>query len=222
MKYGTIMDTMDSINRAAAALNVTPNGGTFTAKQFNDIRHYETPTLDTMRKRGAIVVDHVETFVVSAKVTIDIKTPGQHWYPSIIGNVTMVNNATIDSIDGNAVAPITLLQTLADANEDLRKFFNDFDVIPNGFDGYTSFDKRLVRYDFNGFYVVVDFRPKCEGHRNFYRFDLAGFLKKSRAELNADADRAENKAKQLVRTSKEYKALAARIRDMIADINGMD
>lgn len=222
----TIRNTIDSVNRAAAALGVSPYGDdglTFTRREFNA----ETKgahvfwSLENLRDRHAVVVDHSETFIHSASliVSIDPFTNTRYYHGGSIKSLRVSMHMSKHDI-------VLVLQTsnplavFSSMNADIAKFFADNnikakDVACCDYDGDDN--ETIVYMDYAT--VVIKYAPEFEGLRYFYRFDLRGFLQRQRNFINDAITGCEEQAAKYQELADAKTAQAAKLRKVIANLN---
>lgn len=215
----TISSTIDSVNRAAAALGVSPYGDdglTFTRREFNA----ETKgahvfwCLENLRDRHAVVVDHSETFIHPASLTISIasvyadikrlKLP-THMSEHDLGLMLQTDN------------PIAVFTSM---NTKIAKFFADNDINAANMAGcyYSDYDHKTTIH-VGYITVVIQYVPEFEGLRYFYRFDLRGFLRRQRNFINDAITGCEEQAAKYQQLADAKTAQAAKLRKMLANLN---
>lgn len=222
----TIQSTIDTVNRAAAALRVSPNGDdglTFTRREFNA----ETKgahvfwSLENLRDRHAVVIDHSETFIHSAVLTFTIspfKNTRYYLYgcfkPLSVSMSMSRHDITLMMQTDNPIAVFAFM------NADIAKFFADNsikakDVKRCDYDSYDN--KALVYMDFAT--VVIKYTPEFEGLRYFYRFDLCGFLRRQRVFIQDAVAGCEKQAAKYQQLADAKTAQAARFRKLMANLS---
>ena len=222
MQYRTVIDTIDAINKDAAMLNVTPNGGVFTRKQFNNAGCNRWYALDTMRKHNAVVIDHVETFTVPARANISIRQfdEGRNIW-RVVGSMNVCPEFPDYINIENVVYSGKFLNALVDFDEDVRAFLCRCDIDLHNCSGVSVNGDCSAFFFSNDTRVNIVFHPEYEGHRNFYRFNLDEFVKRGRTDIMGTAEWAERKAKQLAQESEERKFMAVHLRSVLANIDRM-
>ena len=173
----TISNTIDSVKRAAAALGVSPYGDdglTFTRREFETETKgaHVFDSLETLRDRHAVVVDRSETFTHPASLTVSIASA----YTDIkrLKLTTHMSEHDLELMfqTDNPIAVFTSM------NADIAKFFADNDVNAKNMNGcyYSRYDSKLTTH-VGYITVVIQYTPEFVGLRNFYRFDLRGYLR---------------------------------------------
>lgn len=222
----TIQSTIDTVNRAAAALGVSPNGDdglTFTRREFNA----ETKgahvfwSLENLRDRHAVVVDHSETFTHSAVLTFTIspfKNTRYYRYgcfkPLSVSMSMSKHDIALMMQTDNPVAVFTSV------NADIAKFFADNGIKTKDVKccDYDSDDNETIVYmDFAT--VVIKYTPEFEGLRYFYRFDLQGFLRRQRVSILDAIAGCEKQAAKYQQLADAKTAQAAKLRKLMANLS---
>lgn len=214
-----IRSTIDSVNRAAVALGVSPYGDdglTFTRREFNA----ETKgahvfwSLENLRDRHAVVVDHSETFTHPASLTVSIasvytdikrlKLP-THMSEHDLGLMFQTDN------------PIAVFTSM---NAEIAKFFTDNDVNAANMAGcyYSRYDRKLTAH-VGYITVVIQYTPEFEGLRYFYRFDLRRFLRRQTDYVNDAITGCEEQAAKYQALADAKTAQAAKLRKLLVNLN---
>ena len=173
----TISNTIDSVKRAAVALGVSPYGDdglTFTRREFETETKgaHVFDSLETLRDRHAVVVDHSETFTHPASLTVSIASV----YTSVKRLKLTTHMSEHDlGLMFQTDNPIAVFTSM---NADIAKFFADNDVNAANMNGcyYSRYDSKLTAH-VGYITVVIQYTPEFVGLRNFYRFDLCGYLR---------------------------------------------
>lgn len=223
----TIRSTIDTVNRAAAALGVSPNGDdglTFTRREFNA----ETKgthifrSLENLRDCHAIVVDHSETFTHPAILTISIDpfaaSPYYHYESARPLRVSMPMSKHDTVLMLQADNPIAVFSFM---NADIAKFFADNNIKAKNVEccNYSKHtDKTLVRMD-SGAVVVIKYTPEFEGLRYFYRFDLRGYLRHQRDSVKDAVISCEKQAAICRQLADAKTVQAAKLRKLMANLS---
>ena len=215
----TISNTIDSVKRAAAALGVSPYGDdrlTFTRREF------ETETkgahvfnsLETLRYRHAVVVDHSEMFIHPASLTVSIA--------SIYTDVKRLKLTTHMSEHDlglmlQADNPIAIFTSM---NSDIAKFFADNAVNAKSMNGcyYSRYDHKLTAH-VGYITVVIQYTPEFEGVRYFYRFDLRGYLCYQQIHINNTITECEEQAAKYQTLADAKTAQVAKLRKLMANLD---
>ena len=215
----TISNTIDSVKRAAVALGVSPYGDdglTFTRREFETETKgaHVFDSLETLRDRHAVVVDHSETFVHPASLTVSIASV----YTSLkrLNIPTRMSEHDIDLIfqTDNPIAVFTSM------NAEIAQFFADNDVNAKNMSGcyYSRYDHKLtVHVDY--ITVVIQYTPEFVGLRNFYRFDLCGYLRLQEDLIKDDIIDCETQAAKYQRLADAKTAQAAKLRKLLANLD---
>lgn len=180
-----IRNTIDSVNRAAAALGVSPYGDdglTFTRREFNAETKgaHVFDSLQSLRDRYAVVVDHSEVFTHPASLTLTIDTfnTTAFYYRYKTFKPLNVSTAMIEHDIALILRTDNPIAVLASMNANIAKFFADNRISAKNVEscGYLNYiNKTIVRMN-DGLAVVIKYNPEFEGVRYFYRFDLRRYL----------------------------------------------
>lgn len=214
-----ISNTIDSVKRAAAALGVSPYGDdglTFTRREFNAETKgaHVFDSLQSLRDRYAVVVDHSETFIHPASLTISIafvytdikrlKLP-THMSEHDLGLMLQTDN------------PIAVFTSM---NTKIAKFFADNNINAANMAGcyYSDYDHKTTIH-VGYITVVIQYAPEFEGLRYFYRFDLCGFLRRQRNFINDAITGCEEQTAKYQQLADAKTAQAAKLRKMLANLN---
>lgn len=222
----TISNTIDTVNRAAAALGVSPYGDdglTFTRREFNA----ETKgvhifwSLENLRDRCAVVVDHSETFTHSAILTFDISPfKGTRYYcygcfkPLSVSTSMSEHDIALMMQTDNPVA------VFASVNADIARFFANNHINAKNVNGchYSRYDNETTVYMDNAT-VIIKYTPEFEGLRHFYRFDLRGYLRRQVVKTNEGISKCEEKAAKYQELADAQTAQAAKLRKLLANLS---
>lgn len=215
----TISNTIDSVKRAATALGVSPYGDdglTFTKREFETETKgaHVFDSLETLRDRHAVVVDHSKTFIHPATLTVSIA--------SVYTSVKQLKLTTHMSEHDLGLMfqtdnPIAVFTSM---NAEIAKFFADNDVNASSMAGcyYSSYDHKLTAH-VGYITVVIQYTPEFEGIRYFYRFDLHGYLYRQIDRVNAAITGYEEQAAKYQQLADENTAQAAKLRKLVANLN---
>lgn len=222
----TISSTIDTVNRAAAALGVSPNGDdglTFIRREFNA----ETKgahifwSLENLRGRHAVVVDHSETFTHPASliISIDPFTSTYHYHDSSIKSLRVSTPMSKHDIALMLQAdnPIAVFFSM---NADIAKFFADNNIKAKDVAccDYDSDNNETVVYmDYAT--ITIKYAPEFEEVRYFYRFNLRGFLRRQRDFIKDAVTGCEEQAAKYQQLADAKAAQAAKFRKLMANLN---
>lgn len=214
----TISNTIDSVKRAAIALGVSPYGDdglTFTRREFETETKvaYVFDSLETLRDRHAVVVDHSETFIHPATLTVSIASV----YTSIKRLKLTTHMSEHDlGLMFQTDNPIAVFTSM---NADIAKFFADNDVNAANMAGcyYSRYDHKLTAH-VGYITVVIQYTPEFEGVRFFYRFDLRGYLRRQTDRVNDAITGYEEQAAKYQRQADANTAQAAKLRKLMANL----
>ena len=215
----TISNTIDSVKRAAAALGVSPYGDdglTFTRREFETETKgaHVFDSLKTLRDRHAVVVDHSETFIHSASLTVSISPIytdvkrlklTTHMSEHDLGLMLQVDN------------PIAVFTSM---NAEIAKFFADNDVNAANAAGcyYCRRDSKATIH-VGYITVVIKYTPEFEGVRYFYRFDLREYLRYQQIHINNTITECEEQAAKYQKLADAKTAQAAKLRKLLANLD---
>lgn len=215
----TISNTIDSVKRAAVALGVSPYGDdglTFTRREFETETKgtHVFDSLETLRYRRAVVVDHSETFTHPASLTVSIasvytdvkrlKLP-THMSEHDLGLMFQTDN------------PVAVFTSM---NAEIAQFFADNDVNAKNMSGcyYSRYDHKLtVHVDY--ITVVIQYTPEFEGIRYFYRFDLRGYLRRQADRINDAITECTDQAAKYQALADAKTAQAAKLHKLVANLD---
>ena len=215
----TIINTIDSVKRAAAALGVSPYGDdglTFTRREFETETKgaHVFDSLETLRDRHAVVVDHSKMLIHSASLTVSIAPVytdvkrlklTTHMSEHDLGLMFQTDN------------PIAVFTSM---NADIAKFFADNDVNAKNMNGcyYSRYDSKLTTH-VGYITVVIQYTPEFEGVRYFYRFDLRGYLRRQQIHINNTITECEEQAAKYQALADAKTAQVAKIRKLLANLD---
>ena len=223
----TIRGTIDSVKRAAAALGVSPYGDdglAFTRREFNaetkEARVFDS--LDTLRDRHAVIVDHSETFIHPATLTITIdpsRVASYYRYKiikplSVPVAMTQYDITSILRMDN----PVTVLTCMS---ADIAKFFADNNIKAQDVkccNYFKNANKTIVGMNSNAA-VTIKYAPEFEGLRYFYRFDLRGYLCRQSERVKDAITECEEQAAKYQQLADAKTAQAAEFRKLCANLN---
>lgn len=222
----TIRSTIDTVNRAASALGVSPNGDddlTFTRREFNA----ETKgahifwSLENLRDRHAVVVDHSETFTHPASliISIDPFTNTRYYHGGSIKSlrVSMPMSRHDIALMLQTSNPLAVFSSM---NADIAKFFADNNIKAKDMkcNDYDDDDNETIVYmDYAT--VVIKYAPEFEGLRYFYRFDLRGFIRRQRDFIKDAVVDCEEQAAKYQQLADAKTAQAAKLRKLMANLS---
>lgn len=223
----TIHSTIDTVNRAAAALGVSPNGDdglTFTRREFNaeTKRAHIFRSLENLHDCHAVVVDHSETFTHPASliVSIDPFTNTYHYHgggsiKSLRVSMPMSKHDIALMLQANN--PLAVFSFM---NADIAKFFMDNNIKAKNVAccDYDSDNNETIVY-MDCATVAIKYAPEFEGLRHFYRFDLRGFLRRQRDFIKDAISDCEEQAAQYQQLVDAKTAKAAKLRKLLANLN---
>ncbi len=215
----TIISTINSVKRAAAALGISPYGDdglTFTRREF------ETETkgalvfdsLETLRSRHAIIVDHSKTFIHPASLTVSIACVYTDVKRLKLAAHMSEHDLVLMFQTDNPIAVFTSM------NADIAKFFADNDVNAANMAGcyYSSYNHKFTAH--MGYTtVVIQYTPEFEGVRYFYRFDLRGYLCRQQIHINNTITECEEQAAKYQALADAKTAQVAKLRKLIANLD---
>lgn len=215
----TISNTIDSVKRAAVALGVSPYGDdglTFTRREF------ETETkgahvfysLETLRDSHAVAVDHSETFIHPASLTVSIASV----YTSIKRLKLTTHMSEHDlGLMFQTDNPIAVFTSM---NAEIAKFFANNDVNAKNMSGcyYSSYDRKLTAH-VGYITVVIQYMPEFEGVRYFYRFDLRGYLRRQQIHIHNTITECEEQAAKYQALADAKTAQVAKLRKLVINLN---
>lgn len=215
----TISNTIDSVKRAAIALGVSPYGDdglTFTRREFETETKgaHVFDSLETLRYRRAVVIDHSEMFTHPASLTVSIASV----YTSIkrLKLTTHMSEHDLGLMfqTNNPVAVFTSI------NAEIAKFFADNDVNAANVAGcyYSSYDHKLTVH-VGYITVVIQYTPEFDGVRYFYRFDLRRYLRHQQIHINNTITECEEQAAKYQALADAKTAQAAKLRKLVANLD---
>lgn len=215
----TISNTIDSVNRAAVALGVSPYGDdglTFTRREFETETKgaHVFDSLETLRDRHAVVVDHSETFTHPASLTVSIASV----YTSIKRLKLTTHMSEHDlGLMFQTDNPIAVFTSI---NAEIAKFFADNDVNAKSMNGcyYSCYDNELTAH-MGYITVVIQYKPEFEGIRYFYRFDLRGYLRRQEDRINYAITACEDQSAKYQALADAKTAQAAKLRKLLANLD---
>ena len=215
----TISNTIDSVKRAAVALGGAPYGDdglTFTRREFETETKgaHVFDSLETLRGRHAVVIDHSEMFTHPASLTVSIASVytsikrlklTTHMSEHDLGLMLQMDN------------PIAVFTSM---NAEIAKFFADNDVNAANMAGcyYSSYDHKLIAH-VGYITVVIQYTPEFEGVRYFYRFDLRGYLRYQQIHINNTITECEEQASKYQTLADAKATQAAKLRKLLANLN---
>lgn len=215
----TISNTIDSVKRAAVALGVSPYGNdglTFTRREFETETKgaHVFDSIETLRDRHAVVVDHSKTFIHPATLTVSIASV----YTSIkrlkLTTHTSEHDLGLMFQTDNPIAVFTSI------NAEIAKFFADNDVNAKNMNVcyYSRYDSKLTAH-VGHITVVIQYTPEFEGIRYFYRFDLRGYLRRQAARINYAITKCTDQATKYQALADAKTAQAAKLRKLVANLD---
>ena len=215
----TIINTIDSVKRAAVALGVSPYGDdglTFTRREFETETKgaHVFDSLETLRDRHAVVVDHSEMFTHPASLTVSIA--------SIYTDVKRLKLTTHMSEHDLGLMfqtdnPIAVFTSM---NAEIAKFFADNNVNAANVAGcyYSRYDSKLTAH-VGYITVVIQYTPEFEGVRYFYRFDLRGYLRYQQIHIDNTITECEEQAAKYQALADAKTAQVAKLRKLMANLD---
>lgn len=215
----TISNTIDSVKRAAIALGVSPYGDdglTFTRREFETETKgaHVFDSLETLRDRHAVVVDHSETFIHPASLTVSIA--------SVYTSIKRLNLPTrMSEHDINLMFQTdNPIAVFASINAEIAKFFADNDVKAKNMSVcyYSRYDHKITIHMVY-ITVVIKYTPEFEGIRYFYRFDLRGYLRRQQIHINNTITKCEEQATKYQQLADAKTAQAAKLRKLVANLD---
>ena len=215
----TIINTIDSVKRAAAALGISPYGDdglTFTRREFETETKgaHVFDSLETLRGRHAVVVDNAKTFIHPATLTVSIASV----YTDIKRLKLTAHMSEHDlGLMLQADNPIAIFTSL---NSDIAKFFADNDVNAANVAGcyYSRYDRKLTAH-VGYITVVIQYKPEFEGVRYFYRFDLRGYLRYQQIHIDNTITECEEQAAKYQALADAKTAQAAKLHKLLANLD---
>lgn len=215
----TISNTIDSVKRAAVALGISPYGDdglTFTRREFETETKgaHVFDSLETLRGRHAVVIDHSEMFIHPASLTVSIASV----YTSIKRLKLTTHMSEHDlGLMFQTDNPIAVFTSM---NAEIAKFFADNDVNAKNMGGcyYSRYDHKLTAH-VGYITVVIQYTPEFEGVRYFYRFDLRGYLRYQQIHINNTITECEEQAAKYQALADAKTAQAAKLRKLMANLN---
>lgn len=215
----TISNTIDSVRRAAVALGVSPYGDddlTFTRREFETETKgvHVFDSLETLRDRHAVVVDHSETFTHPASLTVSIASV--HTSIKRLKLTTHMSEHDLGLMfqTDNPIAVFTSM------NAGIAKFFADNDVNAKNMNGcyYSRYHSKLTAH-VGYITVVIQYTPEFEGIRYFYRFDLRGYLRRQKDRINDAITGCEEQATKYQALADAKTAQVAKLRKLVANLD---
>lgn len=222
----TIRNTIDDVKRAAVALGVSPYGDdglTFTRREFETETKgaHVFDSLETLRDRHAVVVDHSETFTHPAILTVSIDPlPNAYYYhgdciKSLRVSMPMSKHDIVLMLQtDNPIAVFTSI------NAKIAKFFADNDVNAKNMSGcYYSRYYNKATISAGDITVMIKYTPEFEGVRYFYRFDLCGYLRRQEDRINDAIIKCTDQAAKYQALADAKTAQAAKLRKLVANLD---
>ena len=143
----TISNTIDSVKRAAVALGVSPYGDdglTFTRREFETETKgaHVFDSLETLRGRHAVVIDHSEMSAHPATLTVSIASVYTDVKRLKLTTHMSEHDLGLMFQTDNPVAVFTSM------NAEIAKFFADNDVNASSMAGcyYSRYDHKLTAH----------------------------------------------------------------------------
>lgn len=216
----TIRNTIDSVKRAAVALGVSPYGDdglTFTSREFETETKgaHVFDSLETLRNRRAVVVDHSETFVHPASLTVSIASVYTDLKRLKLTTHMSEHDLGVMFQTDNPIAVFTSM------NAEIAKFFADNDVNAANLAGcyYSRYDSKLTAH-VGYITVVIQYTPELfECVRYFYRFDLRGYLRRQEDRINDIITEYTDQAAKYQALADAKTAQAAKLRKLFANLD---
>ena len=216
----TISNTIDSVKRAAVALGVSPYGDdglTFTRREFETETKgaHVFDSLETLRYRHAVVVDHSETFTHPASLTVSIASGYTDVKRLKLTTHMSEHDLGLMFQTNNPIAVFTLM------NAEIAKFFADNDVKAKNMSVcyYSRYDNKLTIHVVYNITVVIKYTPEFEGVRYFYRFDLRGYLRHQQIHINNTITECEEQAAKYQALADAKTAQVAKLRKLMANLD---
>ena len=215
----TISNTIDSVKRAAVALGVSPYGDdglTFTRREFETETKgaHVFDSLETLRSRHAVVIDHSEMFTHPASLTVSIASVYTDVKRLKLTTHMSEHDLGLMFQTDNPVAVFTSI------NAEIAKFFADNDVNAKDMAScyYSRYDRKLTAAHVGYITVVIQYTPEFEGVRYFYRFDLRGYLRYQQIHINNTITECEEQAAKYQALADAKTAQAAKLRKLVANL----
>lgn len=215
----TISNTIDSVKRAAVALGVSPYGDdglTFIRREFETETKgaHVFDSLETLRNRHAVVVDHSKTFVSPASLTVSIA--------SVYTDIKRLKLTTrMSEHDINLMFQTdNPIAVFASMNAEIAQFFADNDVKAKNMSVcyYSRYDHKITIHMVY-ITVVIKYTPEFEGVRYFYRFDLRGYLRRQEDRINNTITECEEQATKYQKLADAKTAQATKLRKLVANLD---
>lgn len=216
----TISNTIDSVKRAAVALGVSPYGDdglTFTRREFETETKgaHVFDSLEALRSRHAVVVDHSETFIHPASLTVSIASV--HASLKRLNLPTRMSEHDIDLMlqTDNPIA------VFASMNAEIAQFFKDNDVKAKNMSTcyYSRYDHKITIHVVFGITVIIKYTPEFEGIRYYYRFDLRGYLRRQKDRINDAITGCEEQATKYQALADAKTAQVAKLRKLVTNLD---
>lgn len=214
-----------SIECAADALGVSPygdDGRTFTSREYKaETKGLNIRTLQTLSSNLAVIIDHVETFSIPARLTVSVGDPCRNcWYFKVNDkiNIPVPFNENDITIMLKASNPIAVFSSMS---ADIAQFFMDNDVHAEGIErcNYFSRGSKQTIIVTDTARVVIEYHPEVEGRRYYYRFDLRGYLRRQEYRINDAITYCEKQAAKYHELADAKTAQAAKFRKLAADLS---
>lgn len=218
----TISNTIDSVKRAAAALGVSPYGDdglTFTRREFNAETKgaHVFDSLQSLRDRYAVVVDHSETFTHPAALTISIDPLDYHYKDIKPLNIPAFMSKHDIALMLQADNPLAVFSFM---NANIAKFFANNHVYAKDmacYDYDNDNNETMIYMDYAT--VTIKYAPEFEGLRYFYRFDLRRYLYRQSERVKDAITECEEQAAKYQELVAAKTAQAAKLRKLRANLN---
>lgn len=220
-----VVSIIRSIECAADALGVAAygdDGRTFTSREYKaETKGLNIRTLQTLRDNQAVIIDHVETFSIPARLTISVGDPCRNcWYFKVNDKINIpapLNEHDI-TLMLKASNPVAVFSSMS---ADIAKFFMNNDIHAKDVQrcNYFSRDcnKTIVVTDTAR--IVIEYHSEVEGRRYHYRFNLSGYTHRWTRFLNDSADEYEQKAAKYQALADAKTAQAAKLRKLVANLD---
>lgn len=212
-----------SIECAADALGVAAygdDGRTFTSREYKaETKGPNIRTLQTLRDNQAVIIDHVETFSIPARLTISVGDPCRNcWYFKVNDRINIPapfneHDITLMLKTSNPIAVFSSMSA------DVAKFLIDNDVHAKDVQccNYISRDSKTIVVTDTA-RVVIEYHPEAEGRRYYYRFDLCGYSNRWARFISDSADEYDQKAARCRAIANEKSKQAAELRKFVASL----
>lgn len=200
----TTADIIKTVNKTAAKMGRSVNdSATFTSKEFDAVHEWYTPTLPTLVKRGAVVVDHSETLSAKGDFKASIVSNSD---TSVFVMRGVFHNVTADVMD-TLIAGVGIGRAAMAASPKLRDAMAKYGIDPATLESednrYSVKFEKLEPYTFK---------------RNHYRFTLANFAAKVAEDV---ADEIADTRRESENAAAEYARKIDALADDLAKLQDM-